>query len=121
MDLELYPKTNAPNIEGYGEGYIKVSGDKLYNTILLLTDQYIEIEGLLNKNNKTIIKNKIIHSKPEMIIYGTLKGLGYESDMLKFLKSLNMPLEVMQIGSACRTWSVLIGDGRRISAIIEPG
>ena len=40
MDLELYPKNNAPNIEGYGEGYIKVSGDKFYNTILLLTDQY---------------------------------------------------------------------------------
>ena len=56
-----------------------------------------------------------------MIIYGTLKGLGYESDMLNFLKSLNIPLEVMQIGSACRTWSVLIGDGRSISAIIEPG
>ena len=121
MDLELYPKNNAPNIEGYGEGYIKVSGDKFYNTILLLTDQYFEIEGLLNKNNKTIIKNKINHSQPEMIIYGTLKGLGYESDMLNFLKSLNIPLEVMQIGSACRTWSVLIGDGRSISAIIEPG
>jgi uncharacterized protein len=27
----------------------------------------------------------------------------------------------MQIAPACRTWSVLIGDGRAISAIIEPG
>jgi len=24
MDLELYPKNNAPKIDGYGEGYIRV-------------------------------------------------------------------------------------------------
>ena len=54
------------------------------------------------------------------MIYGSLKGLGYESDTLKFLKTLNIPIEQMQIGPACRTWSVLIGDGRSIAAIIEP-
>ena len=90
----------------------------IYNTILLLTDQYFEIEGILDKNNKTIIKNKINDSQPEMIIYGTLKGLGYESDMLNFLKSLNIPRSNTDC-SICRTWSVLIGDGRSISAIIS--
>ena len=39
--------------------------------------------------------------------------------MLSFIESFNLPIEVMQIGPACRTWSVLIGDGRNICAIIE--
>ena len=43
MDLELYPKNNAPTIEGYGNGYINISGNKISNTILLLPDKYINI------------------------------------------------------------------------------
>ena len=31
MDLELYPKNNAPQLDGYGEGYIKVSVIKYIN------------------------------------------------------------------------------------------
>ncbi len=120
MDLELYPKNNAPQIEGYGKGYIKVSGNKIYNNLLFLQDNYIELDKLSNEDNKVIIKNNIKHLNPELIIYGSLKGLGYESEMLSFLKTLNVPIEVMQIGPACRTWSVLIGDGRSIAAIIEP-
>ena len=41
MDLELYPKTNAPCIEGYGNGYINISGTRLSNTVLLLSNKYI--------------------------------------------------------------------------------
>jgi len=121
MDLELYPKNNAPQIEGYGKGYIKISGGKLYNTVLLLSNQCIELGKTLNEDDKNVIKNNITRLDPELIIYGSLKGLGYKSEMLNFLKSLKIPLEVMQIGSACRTWSVLIGDGRSVSAIIELG
>tara|TARA_Y100001970_G_scaffold55335_1_gene70101 strand:+ start:2967 stop:3332 length:366 start_codon:yes stop_codon:yes gene_type:complete len=120
MDLELYPKNNAPQIEGYGKGYIKVLGNKIYTSILFLPDKYIELNKTSNEDNFTIITNNIKELNLELLIYGSLKGLGYESEMLIFLKTFNIPIEVMQIGSACRTWSVLIGDGRSITAIIDP-
>ena len=120
MDLELYPKNDAPQLDGYGEGYIRVSGNKIYNAVLFLPDKYIELGKILNEEHKIIINRNINQSLPELIIYGSLRGLGYESDTLKFLKKLNIPIEQMQIGPACRTWSVLIGDGRSIVAIIEP-
>ena len=120
MDLELYPKNNAPQLDGYGEGYIKVSGNKIYKSVLLLSDKFIELGKTLDEDDKKIINQNINQSMPELIIYGSLKGLGYDSDTLKFLKTLSIPIEQMQIGPACRTWSVLIGDGRSVSAIIEP-
>ena len=120
MDLELYPKNNAPYIEGYGKGYISISGKNISNSILLLADKYINIEKSLDDNIKAIINSNLLNYKPDLIIYGSIKGLGYETEMLKFLKEKNIPIEVMQISSACRTWSVLIGDGRNICAIIEP-
>ena len=121
MDLELYPKNNAPQIEGYGKDYIKISGNQIYSTVLLKPDKFIELGKALNTCNKNIIKNNILSLEPELIIYGSLKGLGSNSNMYKFLKTLNLPIEEMQIGSACRTWAVLIGDGRSMCAIIEPG
>ena len=119
MDLELYPKNNAPSIEGYGKGYINISGNKISNTVLLLSDKYINIPNPLDDNTKNTINTNLFKYKPELILYGSIKGLGYESDMETFLKISNIALEVMQIGPACRTWSVLIGDGRNICAIIE--
>ena len=119
MDLELYPKNNAPCIEGYGKGYINISGNKISNTVLLLPDNYINIGNVLNDKFKNIINKNLLKYKPDLIIYGSLKGLGYESSMCSFLKTSNIALEVMQFGPACRTWSVLIGDGRNICAIIE--
>lgn len=120
MDLELYPKNNAPQIEGYGKGYIKVSGNKIFSNLVLLPENFIELKIPLNDDGKLIIKNNIQQLDPELIIYGSLKGLGHKSEMLSFLNMFDIPLEVMQIGPACRTWSVLIGDGRSIAAIIEP-
>ena len=119
MDLELYPKNNAPSIEGYGNGYINISGNKISNTILLLPDKYINIPISLNDNSKNIINSNLLEYQPDLILYGSLKGLGYKSEMQSFLKESNISLEVMQIGPACRTWSVLIGDGRNICAVIE--
>ena len=120
MDLELYPKNNAPYIEGYGKGYVIISGKTISNSIILLSDKYIDIGPVLDVNSKDIINSNLSQYKPDLIVYGSVKGLGYETDMHKFLKESNLPIEVMQIASACRTWSVLIGDGRNICAVIEP-
>ena len=119
MDLELYPKSNAPYIDGYGKGYINISGKKISNTVLLLSDKYVNISNTLDDKSKSIINMNLRDYKPDLILYGSIKGLGHESEMQLFLKASNIALEVMQIGSACRTWSVLIGDGRNICAVIE--
>ena len=50
MDLELYPKNDAPYIEGYGKGYINISGNKISNTVLLLSDKYINISNYFKKS-----------------------------------------------------------------------
>ena len=115
MDLELYPKNDAPYIDGYGKGYINISGNKISNTVLLLSDKYVNISNVLDDKSKKIINTNIENYKPD----GSIKGLGHESEMQFFLKASNIALEVMQIGPACRTWSVLIGDGRNICAVIE--
>ena len=56
MDLELYPKTNAPCIEGYGNGYINISGTRFSNTVLLLSNKYIDIGTSLENDIKNFTR-----------------------------------------------------------------
>ena len=120
MDLNLNPDSNTIKFEGYGSGFFKLSGKKIKTSILIFPDRYIAI--MSNKNN---IKNEIINYsneyKIDLIIYGNPLGLESSKDLIaKELNSLNIPLEIMNTDAACRTWSVLVSEGRCVCAFIKP-
>jgi GDP-D-mannose dehydratase len=109
--LSLYFEKKRYNYLGIG---LKENKNKFHNKIKKnINYKYLDIQNFKKLSD---ILDKY---KPDLILYGSLKGLGYKSDMQSFLKESNIALEVMQIGPACRTWSVLIGDGRNICAVIE--
>ena len=118
MDLELYPKSGSPVIEGYGEGYIKILGNKISNTFILFPDKMEEIK----EHSTSSIINSFISYKEnlDLVIYGSYRKIDTNMDLLNNLKSISLPIEFMHTFSACRTWSVLISEGRSVSAIIEP-
>ena len=120
MDLNLNPSSKTIKFEGYGTGFFKLAGKKIKTPILIFPDRYIAIKS--NKNN---IKNEIINysnkHKIDLIIYGNSLGLESSKDLItKELNSLNIPLEIMNTDAACRTWTVLVSDGRCVCAFIKP-
>ena len=117
MDLELYPNISAPIIEGYGHGYVNISGNKLTKTFILFPDKFIELDF---ENIKEITNAvNLCKIQLDLIIYGSLNSLD-KSKYLNLKSSISIPIEFMHTNSACRTWSVLIAEGRNIGAIIEP-
>ena len=86
------------------------------------------LEALLNISDLLIrsdIKNEIINysnkHKIDLIIYGNSLGLESSKDLItKELNSLNIPLEIMNTDAACRTWTVLLSEGRCVCAFIKP-
>ena len=121
MDLNLNPGSNTIKFEGYGSGFFKLSGKKIKTPILIFPDRYIAIKS----NKKNNIKNEIINYsneyKIDLIIYGNPLGLESSKDLItKELNSLNIPLEIMNTDAACRTWTVLVSEGRCVCAFIKP-
>tara|TARA_B100000686_G_scaffold343860_1_gene425418 strand:+ start:3503 stop:3862 length:360 start_codon:yes stop_codon:yes gene_type:complete len=117
MDLELYPKSGVPIIEGYGTGYVTISGKKVTDTLILYPDKFEEIEpGDISSIIKSI---NLYKNKLDLIIYGSLIEIENKNDIIKKLNINSLPIEFMQTSAACRTWTVLIGEGRAIGAIIE--
>ena len=119
MDLNLNPEKNSIILEGYGQNYFKICGKKIFSPVLLFPDQYFPV-----KTSKFNIKNKIMdyddRYKIDLIILGAPLGLLSPKDNLfTDLKSLHLPVEFMNTGAACRTWTVLIGEGRCVCAFLK--
>ena len=119
MDLNLNPEKNSIILEGYGQNYFKICGKKIFSPVLLFPDQYFPV-----KTSKFNIKNKIMDYdnkyKIDLIILGSPLGLLSPKDnFFTDLKSLHLPVEFMNTGAACRTWTVLIGEGRCVCAFLK--
>ena len=118
MDIQLHPGRHQVNLEGYGDGYFKISGKKILPPILLFPTKYIQNGKNLEKIRTQIEKYSKKHTI-DLIIYGNTNGLFLPDVRVQdCLKSLGIPLEIMNTEAACRTWSVLIGEGRSVCAYI---
>ena len=73
------------------------------------------------KNVKKAIKYAYDNKyKIDLIILGSPLGLLSPKDnFFTDLKSLHLPIEFMNTGAACRTWTVLIGEGRCVCAFLK--
>ena len=61
----------------------------------------------------------ILNCKPDVVILGTGESLKFPANALRhqFLQH-NIGLEVMDTGAACRTYNVLLSEGRNVAAAI---
>lgn len=48
------------------------------------------------------------------------KGLFLNPDLRKIIKSKGLNIDVMDTGAACRTYNVLMAEGRRVVAMMMP-
>lgn len=61
----------------------------------------------------------LIECQPEVIIFGSGDALKFPNNELRReFNNLNIGLEVMDSGAACRTYNVLLSEGRNVAAAI---
>ena len=96
-------------------------GDKLQRNDFALTADEI----LLGWPNSTIVElteddfEPLIKSRPELILLGTGKKPVFPPRELVFsLARQGIGLESMDTRAACRTFNILIGEGRKVAAVM---
>ena len=61
----------------------------------------------------------ILECKPDVVLLGTGQKLTFPNTALRReFNQLNIGLEVMDTGAACRTYNVLLSEGRNVAAAI---
>jgi len=120
MNFSQDTSEETTNIHSYTEDYLVVNGTK-YDCHCL-----IHHAGLIEpwSPNKPELPEpadfeSIIACAPEVILLGTGIKLNFPSkEVRQFFLQNRIGLEVMDTGAACRTYNILLSEGRNVAAAI---
>lgn len=116
----IIPK-NKKQIESYGAGGFKINGEKFSGSIFLTPNKVIElnIKSVSDFSEEIIskIENEIFSAEIILIGYGEQSNF-LQPSIEKILRSQKISIEYMDTGAACRTYNILLSEGREIAAIL---
>jgi uncharacterized protein len=125
MKLHLNIERELPLFTGYGTDYVLINGARHDNSLLLTGSQIaiapwagLQFDGLCAAHFEWIAGHAV-----EIVLFGSGARLRFPHPSLtRALAEARIGLEVMDIGAMCRTYNILIGEGRSVAAavLIEP-
>lgn len=124
MDVTPLVKEGAQIIQGYADGGFRVSGQTYDGAIFVFQDKTLEWNAqadvkALSEGDFTALTD--MASDIDVVLLGTGKALVFPDMMLKkALKDKGLQVEAMDSGAACRTYNVLMAEGRRVVAALLP-
>lgn len=107
-------------IRSYGAGQITVNRD-VYSTSIIVLPQRVVQDCLPQKFGELTAAHfeTLAGLAPELVILGTGRRLCFPPHALTTaLMHASIGLEVMDTAAACRTYNILMGEGRRVAAAL---
>ena len=120
LKLHLSKPVEKNIFSGYGSGYVVVNNKKYENSMITMPDKIIAdwqastVEKLTEEHFKLLIPYE-----PEIILLGTGATLRFPSPLVtKDLLESKIGVEVMDTNAACRTYNILMAEGRNVAAAL---
>ncbi|WP_301100832.1 Mth938-like domain-containing protein [Propionivibrio sp.] len=120
MKLKL-TKTEGQNaFTAYGEGYVSVNAVRHSSNLIALPDRLITDWTQACFETLRVADFEMLAAlDTEIVLLGTGNLLRFpRPELLRPLIKAQKGLEVMDIQAACRTYNVLIGEGRKVAAAL---
>jgi len=119
--MKLHRATNEglQLFSGYGAGYVAVNGVR-YETSVLVTPQGVTAWGVSGFEALTAADFGLIAEwKPEIVILGTGRMQRFPPrELARVLAADGRGVEFMDSNAACRTYNILVAEGRKVVAAI---
>jgi uncharacterized protein len=120
--LKLHPDTHANRnvCTAHGTGYIAVSGER-YEHPVVVTPSKVFTDWRPQGFDDLIEAHfaYFLSLQPEVLLFGTGAILRFPDPRLyRALTGAGMSVEFMNTPAACRTFNILLGEGRRVVAAI---
>jgi uncharacterized protein len=122
--MQITLEQSANNlIRAWEPGRVRI-GEQWLAGNLIVTAEAIVSDWLLIDNARISLEDlaPALELKPELIVVGAgTLGQIPDVDLMAELAALGIGLEYMQTPAACRTFNVLVHEGRRVAAaLIQP-
>jgi uncharacterized protein len=120
MRLDLDQGTATYAILDYGPGYVSVNTERITRSVLVAPEHLVrdwppQSFDALRKEHFDLISEL----KPELVLLGTGRQLRFPAaELTAPLRGNNIGLEVMDTAAACRSYAVLMAEGRLVVAAL---
>jgi uncharacterized protein len=116
MRLNEVTYTEAQPIEGYGPGFFRIGGQVAEGAVLVLPSGVLGWGGYADTQPLLEAASQI-----DVLFVGTGAEIAHAPAAFReALEAAGIGVEVMASAPACRTYNVLLGEGRRIGAALFP-
>jgi uncharacterized protein len=116
MDLVEVTFEDARPFDGYGPGFFRIGGEAVMGAVLLHPAGLRRWGGLGDAAPLTALSGAV-----DVILLGTGREVAHAPTPLReAVEAEGLGLEVMNTPAACRTYNVLVGEGRRVAAAVLP-
>lgn len=120
MKLHLARSDNQNTFTGYGEGYVMVNAVRHERSLVVLPDRPVEawpvgeVDALQEKDLQFLAGLGV-----EIVLLGTGESLRFlHPRLLQSLAQARVGVEVMDTRAACRTYNILVAEGRKVAAAL---
>ena len=118
MKIEREQAEGRNMFTGYGEGYVEVNRTRYSSSLVvgagnLVADWPLESINALAADHLAAI----LEMKPEIVLLGTGAAFSFpDPAKLAPLRNAGVGVEVMDTNAACRTYNILLAEGRNVVA-----
>ena len=117
MDVTPLIPSDRKIIQGYGDGGFRISGERHEGSVIVFPTQLLSWDGELTAESLAPIA--AAEPKVQILLLGTgAKMILPPPELRRFFREQGITLDAMDTGAACRTYSVLLGEERRIAAAL---
>lgn len=120
MKLHLTTAENQHLITGYGEDFIEINQIRYAQNLIVLANQLIldwNAIGFAELSAENFIV--IADIKPEVVLLGTGSTHRFlHPKITQNLTEKGIPIECMTTAAACRTYNILMSEGRNVAAAL---
>ncbi len=124
MKLQSDSHSGANTITGYGDGYVEITQVPYAHAVLLSSEGVIsEWPAKSFEDLEASHFAQMVAIKPELVLIGTGSRQRFpRPQLLKSLIDAKIGFEIMDSQAACRTYNILVGEGRQVllALIVEP-
>ena len=120
MDVTPLIKANTQVIQSYGRGVLKVSGQTYSSPVIVTPDKTTLWDSFTSFEDLDFSTfEKMLGGYNDVCLLGTGAATKFlKPELRKKLQGSGFNVEVMDTGAACRTYNVLMTEGRQIAALL---
>ncbi len=116
MRLNEVKFSDALPVDGYGRGFFRIGGTAYEGPVIVLPTGVMTWQGLEDTAQVLEARGKV-----DVMLFGMGEEIAHLPPALReALEGAGVGAEVMSSPQACRTYNVLLGEGRRVGLAVLP-